>query len=252
MYLNRENDNRYGNNWLAWCVVSIFLSYLIGNFLGIFISYFMNEYALPVYPCKIVISLIPQFALVAGVMFVVALNGKYRQLLYVSRFRNWKWYYIPETVGLEFVFLAFSIVFGIGMLLFKTLFPVLYNLMKNLSNAPYLFIKEIDWGTFAIIVVGAVFIAPAVEEITFRAVMFKGLKKYTNVYAAAIITSLIFAAFHFNVIQFIPLFILGLLFQFLYISHKSIFPGIIFHTIHNGIAMSFLFLIKFYNWDIGI
>ena len=50
---------------------------------------------------------------------------------------------------------------------------------------------------------------------------------------AALATSLVFAVIHFNFYGVIPLFCLGLLFQFLFIRTKSLWPSIIIHSLNN-------------------
>ena len=88
--------------------------------------------------------------------------------------------------------------------------------------------------------------APFCEEFFFRNILFKFIRdvccsqlnpKFSDrrrrTWIAALATSLVFAVIHFNFYGVIPLFCLGLLFQFLFIRTKSLWPSIIIHSLNN-------------------
>ena len=55
-------------------------------------------------------------------------------------------------------------------------------------------------------------------------------------------SSALFAAAHLEVTFFVPAFILGYLFAYLYQRSNSIWPGMIIHALVNALAMAILFL----------
>lgn len=79
--------------------------------------------------------------------------------------------------------------------------------------------------------------APFVEEIFFRGFLFQGFRKGYGWKKAALISSLLFAAMHFQPAIFISTLLLGLLFATLYNRSNSIWPGIILHLLLNLIAV---------------
>ena len=105
--------------------------------------------------------------------------------------------------------------------------------------------------SFAIIAFGAIIIAPFTEELLFRRVIFSFTKEKTTLIFATVFTSLIFAAIHGSLVQLPGLFILGLAMQMLYSYHKSLIISILFHALHNSVAMSIGLLMK-YLIDSGV
>jgi len=90
----------------------------------------------------------------------------------------------------------------------------------------------------------ALLIAPFVEEIFFRGFMLQTLVKKIGKVWGIIITTLIFAAVHFEFGSIMPLIILSLILSVLFIKTESIWPGIIFHIFNNSLAFTFLYLIE--------
>ncbi|MDD2195700.1 MAG: CPBP family intramembrane metalloprotease [Bacteroidales bacterium] len=88
-------------------------------------------------------------------------------------------------------------------------------------------------------------VLPAIgEELFFRSVLQKYFIKLTNNSAAGIIiTSLIFSAIHMQFLGFIPRFILGVIFGYLYLWTGSIKIPILVHFVHNGLAVFLYYLV---------
>jgi membrane protease YdiL (CAAX protease family) len=86
--------------------------------------------------------------------------------------------------------------------------------------------------------------APISEEIFFRGFMFGGLRKRLSFAWAALISAVIFGAFHYtgvNSLGVIPqLAILGLVQAWLYERSGSIYPTIALHMFNNAIAFAIL------------
>ena len=81
--------------------------------------------------------------------------------------------------------------------------------------------------------VAAGIVAPIVEEMIFRGLIYKRVKEFSNVKAAAILSALLFGVFHGNWVQAPYAIILGLAFVFVYEKYKSIIAPILLHMSAN-------------------
>ena len=84
-------------------------------------------------------------------------------------------------------------------------------------------------GPFIIQVLATAVGAPIVEELMFRGVIYRRLRRMAGVIPSAIIVSLLFGAYHGNWIQAPYTIIIGLLAVWLYEKYKSIVAPILFH-----------------------
>ncbi|MCY6484098.1 type II CAAX endopeptidase family protein [Clostridium aestuarii] len=88
-----------------------------------------------------------------------------------------------------------------------------------------------------VLIISIVFIAPIYEEMIFRGIILNGLAKKINIKVAVVISALLFAVMHMNLIQGINTFFLGILFGFIYIKTKSIYLSIFAHFINNSFGI---------------
>ena len=58
--------------------------------------------------------------------------------------------------------------------------------------------------------VGSGILAPMLEELVFRGIVYGSLRKLLGVWQSVVISALIFAAVHFNIVQFVYAFIVGI------------------------------------------
>ena len=84
--------------------------------------------------------------------------------------------------------------------------------------------------------VGMVIVAPVVEEITFRGLLFRGFRQRWPLPPAAILSGLVFAAFHLSATTLIPLTITGIAIAWAYNRTGSIWAAILPHAGLNAIA----------------
>lgn len=83
---------------------------------------------------------------------------------------------------------------------------------------------------------------PIVEELIFRGLIYKRLKRWTNILPAAVISSVLFGVFHGNWVQAPYAIIIGLAAVWLYEKYKSIAAPILFHISANMISVGISFL----------
>jgi membrane protease YdiL (CAAX protease family) len=91
--------------------------------------------------------------------------------------------------------------------------------------------------TRALVVIQAVIAAPIVEELTFRGLLFEGLRQRWGFAAGAVFSSAVFALSH-NTLPggFLMLWTLGFSFALVYRRRGSILPNILMHAFHNGLV----------------
>jgi len=87
-----------------------------------------------------------------------------------------------------------------------------------------------------------VIVAPVSEEILFRGYLLGKLRKYIPVWAAILITSLLFGIVHFAWNVSVDVFALSIVLCLLRIQTGRLWPSILLHMIKNGIAFYFLFI----------
>lgn len=75
-------------------------------------------------------------------------------------------------------------------------------------------------------------IGPVLEEIIFRGLILKSMKRYGN-FTAVITTSILFAMFHLNLVQFVQPILIGMILGFVTLKSESIIPAIIIHIFNN-------------------
>lgn len=88
------------------------------------------------------------------------------------------------------------------------------------------------------------------EELLFRGVLQKIFVKWTrSVLLGILITSVIFAAFHFQFLSFLPRFVLSVILGYFYVWSGSIWVPVFAHFLNNATAVIFYHL--YYNDKIG-
>lgn len=86
-------------------------------------------------------------------------------------------------------------------------------------------------------------IAPITEEILMRKFILGGLKQHYNVTVALLISSILFAILHFNMVQTLSALVCGIILGLLYIKTNSLLCCIIAHAGYN--IISFLVILLF-------
>ena len=80
-------------------------------------------------------------------------------------------------------------------------------------------------------------LAPLVEEIGFRGLLYGYMRGRTGVVPSIIVSSLVFAVLH---IVIPPLFVMGAILAFLAERYRSIVPGIVLHATNNALVVVFI------------
>lgn len=91
-------------------------------------------------------------------------------------------------------------------------------------------------GLVALIGVLVVLVAPVAEEIIFRGFLLGGLARRVGPILAALASSLLFAAVHYDVGSLIPFTLIGLVFTFVYLRSGNLTSAILAHFLFNVIG----------------
>jgi uncharacterized protein len=97
-------------------------------------------------------------------------------------------------------------------------------------------IFEGDYGFMGVFLKVSV-VAPIVEELIFRGLIFNGFRKNYNGFVAVVMSALLFSLFHLNPWQMPATFVLGLLLGWLMLRTNNILVAILGHSINNTLVL---------------
>lgn len=121
----------------------------------------------------------------------------------------------------------------------------------NFKPSQHLFTKILantsDPLTWLVLVFSACIIAPICEEIIFRGCLFPFFNVQMGKWPAVLLTSLVFGVIHMNVYQMMPIFVLAIVLQLLFIRYRNLYFPILFHSIFNGFSLLIVFASKFFD-----
>lgn len=130
---------------------------------------------------------------------------------------------------------------GCGLLIASYVFIIIHNVIlmalgvDTQGEAILRFFDSLEspvWFFF----VGVV-LAPIVEEIFFRGFVFQGFRQRYGWISAMLVSSIVFAVAHLDLVAFLPTFILGCLLAYMFQRSNSIWPGVILHFLVNAFGL---------------
>lgn len=107
-----------------------------------------------------------------------------------------------------------------------------------------IFLKEEGVGFLVYTSIFAAILGPIIEELFFRAFMYRAFRKSIGAFWAVMITSALFAVLHSNIVSFLPIMILGVLLAYLYEKTGTLVAPITVHMVHNLGMVMIVFLVK--------
>ncbi len=124
-----------------------------------------------------------------------------------------------------------SVLFGVGLsVLTNYIVGVLIRIIPSYNQVSNV-LNQSNASIFKMIIL--VIFVPICEEILFRGVIFGFLKKNYNLIISIFIQAIIFSMMHFNIIQGIYTFILGVVLAIVYVYSESILTCMILHMVYN-------------------
>lgn len=175
-------------------------------------------------------NLAAQFCM--GAITVLCLRGSI-PVLKILELDKWDWGHLKIGVACGILILPInSIIVYVNIGIYR-IFGI------DLSGETYVefMLRQLSWPGFAVFALTAIVIAPVTEEIIFRRVIFSFLASKSSRIGSVLLCSLIFALIHVNLKNLPALFVLGIVFQFLMIWRKSLYPAIIMHMTNNLAAI---------------
>lgn len=125
-----------------------------------------------------------------------------------------------------------------SMLMGNELVSVIQTFLPKSWLAVYDNTAEILYGAgIGIQILTTVIAAPIIEEVIFRGLIFKRIRRVSNATIAIILSALFFGIFHWNVVQGIYAFIIGAILAYVYEKYKCIVAPIILHMTANAISV---------------
>lgn len=133
------------------------------------------------------------------------------------------------------VFIVNAVVIG----LFGDSTPVEQSLLPSPSDSP---------ATILILAFMVIVVAPVTEEIMFRGVFFGALRRHVGVHLAALLSAVVFAVVHVEVIASQPfglvgLTVAGLLLAYAFHLTNSLRVAIVMHAVYNAVAFGLMLLV---------
>nr|WP_312577207.1 type II CAAX endopeptidase family protein [Sedimentibacter sp.] len=132
--------------------------------------------------------------------------------------------------------LVFSVNYAVNLLVLKNIFESLYDILVD-SHRYFLTVHS-----FFIVC----FLAPIGEELLFRGYILKGLWNKHGTVAALLISTVLFAVSHVNIVSATNAFIMGIVFGLLYIKRGSVFSCMLAHIIYNCMAV---YIMNYYPYN---
>ena len=206
---------------IAWSIVagvSIMLA-----FAGQFLVEEEETDRSPVYSWEFTASGGVTFAVLTGIVLLIAIDAPKRALLALRRPRHW------------------GVAAGLALATLAGVFLVAVALEPVLDASGEQGITPDGWdpdhaAEFAGALVAVGLFAPVAEELFFRGLGFSLLARFGRWYAI-VITATAFALAHGLLRGFLPLFVFGIGMAFLRDRTKSVYPAIVVHSAFNTIGM---------------
>jgi len=139
--------------------------------------------------------------------------------------------------AIGWVVLGYVIVIGASILYTVIVTQFHLGLTTNVQNLAN---QKLDRPLLILSAISAVVIAPICEELFFRGFVLQGLRKAMPAGVAVLVSSILFTAAHGDLGSAPLLFVSGLWMGFLRVQTRSIWPGVLFHTLNNAIAFTAL------------
>lgn len=113
-----------------------------------------------------------------------------------------------------------------------TIFPI-DNIIGSYENVRTEFASNaLIWQILALVLAG-----PCMEELIFRGLVYKRIKRYTKSMSGVYISALLFGVYHFNLVQGIYGFVLGILLCYVYEKYETILAPVLLHVSANLTAL---------------
>ncbi len=234
---------------IIYSIVALILSFvlmvLIGAFLTLFVEIIMSNLGYTTEKIEQILN----STILSSVINALSLLGFLFTYIIISKITKLN----TEKETKKFSFHNLLIVVIISVISFILLFGINANFQILLNNFSYKS-SSFNISNYSEFLVGIITmcIFPAVlEELIFRGVVFKILRQKGVVFAT-VLSSLIFAIYHFNLSQLLFPIFMGMILCLIYEKTNDLRYSMIFHFTNNFISLCFTFFLKNFTIDFSI
>ena len=151
-----------------------------------------------------------------------------------------------QSLGLRFAGSGKAVVWGfaLGVPLFLAAITVAWVSEKifgptntDVISRSVTKLSSVSPGLIALLVITLVLLAPVCEEIFFRGYLYPALRNRMNKTPAMVLNGLLFAAAHFELLGFLPRFLLGWGLCYIYERNRTLTGSITGHALYNGLIL---------------
>lgn len=145
-----------------------------------------------------------------------------------------KYHYKLSDFGMKNIILVLlTTYFVLGSI---SLISLVLNLHESYPGYSEIY-DVISSGPLLLQVISTVIMAPVLEEVLCRGIIYNRMREMSNFYVSALISSLIWAIAHLNMVQGVTALLFGLFLAFLYEKFKMLWITILSHGLFNLIAV---------------
>ena len=211
----------FGNR--VWEIVYPVGMYYAAITIGMFLAQFVIGSSIEDYMlCKIIGSLVALPVVYADYIADLKRDGVYGK----------KWLFSKQMFGNILFVGIISVCLSIALNNLISMSPLI-EVSTEYQDASSAFYGS----TIGLELLGSALITPFLEEILHRGVVYGRLRRYMKMWPAVVLSALVFAALHFNIVQFTYAFLLGIVFALFVEKTGHIYPAVLGHVLANGIAV---------------
>ncbi len=219
--------------WIAYLLL-IALSFILGIFLFFFFSFFFSIIGFRGYQfgtnfmqlLNLFTPLLSAICIINYIKYNLRIPAK--KLLLLNPSKHWG-YYLVGVIGIISLNLLIDFIWNLLYPLFPSLLDEYSTFLDNYtSTSPFTMVLIIILGSFG---------AGIIEELMFRGLIQRSFLSKYDPNVAILLTSAMFGVIHFNIVQGISTFFIGIFLGIITYKSKSIYPAITAHITNNLISL---------------
>lgn len=163
-------------------------------------------------------------------------------------FRGWKAKFQDFFIAFMSWILSYPLVVAVGQFVAILLMVTYQNVEPEQVAVKQIKTAATSTTLLTVMVICVIFIVPIIEELLFRGFLQNWLKKFMSQWKSIMVTSFIFAFFHFspsqgmgNIELLVSLFVLSCFLGFIYERQKSLWAPIGLHALFNAVSIMLIF-----------
>ncbi|MEM7148149.1 MAG: CPBP family intramembrane glutamic endopeptidase, partial [Verrucomicrobiota bacterium] len=187
------------------------------------------------------IGIMMNLMLLGALFFFVGYMGR-RSISEVFGLARYPWWRVL-VVSTGLMFVVVPLVFVASFVFRRTVLNDVGDGLE-MQEAVKLLAEQSDFALRFSLILAACVVAPVVEEFIFRGYFYPVVKRYSDRFFSAVVTSLAFAVVHMNLLSMAPLFVLAMAFTIAYELTGCLWVPIVMHALFNAaqVAMILFFM----------